>query len=201
MEFMWANVMEDGSVLMGLRVEGSQRVEVVTDPDKQWSAPNIQAPRLVSRPKISFHSGGIYKLDATVGLTESSIDRATVVGPRLDAISAPRRMLEILLPTTLAVARTTATAGDIVLEASAAPASRLICTISCMAGDVYHQTINSRSRFVSTSTWETTRGLESGTPVWAWTLRASTTEIDYPDQFRLALLGDVKWGREVGDGA
>ena len=120
-DFMWANVISDGSVIMGLRFQGQQHIEVVAERDRQLRPPQIEALRIVCHPKISFHPSGHYKLDAQVGLTATSIDRATVTGPRFENIDEPCRMLEVLLPEVLPVASKGIADRDIILDATTAP--------------------------------------------------------------------------------
>ena len=48
-------------------------------------------------PKLSFHPSGHFKMTALLGDAEDAIDRVTVVGPRLEEIVGPERMVEILL--------------------------------------------------------------------------------------------------------
>jgi hypothetical protein len=42
--------------------------------------------------KFSFHPSGHFKMTALLGDAEDAIDRATVVGPRLEEIVGPERM-------------------------------------------------------------------------------------------------------------
>jgi hypothetical protein len=197
-DFMWATVMPDASVIMGFRFEGSQQIELVAERDRQLRPPLLQAPRIVCYPKISFHPSGQYKLDATMGLTEESMDWSTVVGPRLQDIQQPRRMLEVLLPDALPNSRKKESDVAITLDASNAPRQPLICTISCMAKSEFHRIMDSDAKFVSTSTWEFVNALESESHVWVWTLRASSEHLVDPKRFILHLPGEVKWGAEIG---
>src|SRR5215475_6020078 len=114
--FMWADVSSDGSVMMGLLAEAHQEVDFVVDAEhgEIHKAQLVTEPRL-ERPKINFHATGKYKFDIRMGLEAGALDRATVEGPPLSAISAPRRMLEVLLPRSLPASRFTPTPGDIIL--------------------------------------------------------------------------------------
>lgn len=198
-EFMWVNIGPDDSVMMGFQFEGQQQVELVIDGALgELRPPYIHAPKLVSKPKISFHSSGQYKLDVLMGQHKCAVDRSTVVGPKLRDIIEPRRMAEILLPDALYPARSPPTERDIVLEATTAPALPLICTISCMAEDNFPDIVADGVRVVDTSNWEATNALTSGTHVWAWTLRTSPGHTVYPHRFIIGLLGDVKWGQTGG---
>jgi hypothetical protein len=190
--------MPDGSVIMGLRFEAQQQIElVVGEQDGTLRPPDIEAPKIVCHPKVSFHPSGHYKLDAQVGLTSTTIDRATVIGPRLQEIDEPRRMLEILVPPLLPKASKPLTDTDIVLDATTAPRTPLSCTISCMSEQQFQRVMSSNCRFVDTSTWEFIQALANESHVWVWTLRTSAEQTIYPNRFILGLLGEVKWGQEV----
>lgn len=199
-DFMWANVMADESVVMGLRFEGQQQIELVAEHDGQRRPPQIEAPRIVCHPKISFHRSGHYKLDAKVGLTPSLVDRSTVIGPRLEDIDEPRRMLEVLLPEVLPVASKDITDRDIILDASTAPRQPLACTISCMSEREFHRVMDANAKFVDTSSWEFVHALKSERHVWVWALRTSPGHTNYPNRFIIGLLGEVKWGKESESG-
>ncbi|MEX1203619.1 MAG: hypothetical protein WEB85_00050 [Dongiaceae bacterium] len=195
-DFMWANVGPDDTVMMGLRFQGDGQIELVIDPALgELRPPNIEAPHVVSRPKISFHRSGQYKLDVQMGLNSCAIDRSTVIGPRFEDIVAPRRMAELLFPETLPVAETAPTNRDIILDATAAPRRPLICTISCMADAKFPGFVAPGVRAVDTSDWEVSQALTSGTHAWAWTLRTSARHTVYPNRFIVGLLGEVKWGQ------
>jgi len=194
-DFMWANVISDGSVIMGLRFQGQQQIEVVAERDRQLRPPQIEALRIVCHPKISFHPSGHYKLDAQVGLTATSIDRATVTGPRFENIDEPCRMLEVLLPEVLPVASKGIADRDIILDATTAPRQPLVCTISCMSKQQFHHVMDSNSKFVDTSTWEFVHALENESHIWVWTLRTSQEQTIYPNRFIIGLLGEIKWGK------
>lgn len=199
-DFMWANVTPDSSIIMGLRFEGQQQIELIAESNRQLRPPQIEAPRVVCHPKISFHPSGHYKLDAQVGLTPTSVDRSTVIGPRLEDIDDPRRMLEVLLPEVLPFASKVITDRDIVLDATTSPRQPLACTISCMSKQQLYRIIDSQAKFVDTSTWEFFHALENETHAWVWTLRTSSEHIHYPNRFVIGLLGEVKWGKETPSG-
>jgi hypothetical protein len=129
-EFTWADVATDQSVMVGLLADAIEEVEFVGDEERG----EVRKPALVTetrpgRPKISFHASGRYKLEGRMGLNPLTLDRATVQGPPLADISAPRRMLEVLLPKALPDARLVPTARDIVLVADEASERPLRCTI------------------------------------------------------------------------
>ena len=199
-DFMWANVMPDGSVIMGLRFEAQQQIELVSEQHGSEAPPVIEAPKIVCHPKISFHPSGHYKLDARVGLTLTSIDRATVMGPRLIDIDRPRRMLEILLPKNLPRASAPITDRDIVLNATTAPRAPFICTVSCMSEPQFNHVISANGKFVNTSTWEFTNAFANQSHRWVWKLRTSAEQTIFPSRFIVALLGEIKWGKEAESG-
>lgn len=195
-DFMWANIGPDGTVMMGFRFEGQQQVELVVDRCLgELRPPNIESPHHVSKPKISFHPSGHYKLDVQMGFNPCAIDRSTVIGPRLEEISAPRRMAELLFPETLPVAETAPTDRDIVLDATTAPRRPLICTISCMSSAKFVEIVAPETKVVDTSDWEFTHALTSGPHTWAWTLRTSPGHSKFPNRFIIGLLGEVRWGQ------
>lgn len=197
-DFMWANVGADGTVMMGFQFEGRQQIELVADRALgELRPPAIEAPHLVSKPKISFHSSGYYKLDVQMGLIPNAIDRSTVIGPPLREIVEPRRMAELLFPETLPIAQACPTERDIVLDGTTAPRRPLICTISCMADEKFEEVVAPGVRVVDTSDWEFTHGLTSGTHTWTWTLRTSPGHAVYPNRFITGLLGEVRWGQDI----
>lgn len=196
-DFMWANVMPDGSVVMGLCFKGRQQIELVAERDRQLRPPRIEAPRIVCYPKISFHPSGRYKLDAQVGLTSTSVDRSTIIGPRLEHIDEPRRMLEVLLPKVLPIASKATTNRDIIIDATTAPRQPLACTISCMSERWFQRVMEANTKFVDTSTWEFIYALTNESHVWVWTFRTTQEQTVYPNRFIISLLGEIKWGKEA----
>jgi hypothetical protein len=202
-EFMWANVLDDGSVLIGLLADAQEEVDFVIDAvHGEVRKPRLVTEQKVGRPKISFHPTGKYKLEGRMGLDSNALDRATVDGPPLADISAPRRMLEVLLPRSFPPSRLAPTPGDIVLTTVEGNLAPLRCTIFCMAKDVAARTLNSGLPIVDTSAWECTGALENDTHVWSWTLRASRNDQFFVDKVSMMLIGPVKWGgppREVSN--
>ena len=131
-----------------------------------------------------------------MGLDSLNLDRATVEGPPLASIVAPRRMSEILIPGTLPPRRLVPTERDIVLTAPEDAAGPLRCTISCMAKSEYRRILEATEvPFVDTSAWECTDALENESHVWTWTLRASRYDEHVSDRVVMMLLGPVKWAR------
>jgi len=194
-EFMWATVSDDGSVMLGLLADAQQEVEFVVDAvHDDVRKPKLITEKTVGRPKISFHATGKYKLDGRMGLEWNALDRATIEGPPLAEISEPRRMLEVLLPRSFPASRLTPTPVDIVLTADEGNQLPLRCTISCMAKSEAARIFGSEVPFVDTSAWECTGALENDTHVWTWTLRASRNDQLVADKVMMILIGPVKWG-------
>ncbi len=138
--------------MMGFPFDGRGQVEVVYDENLgEVRTPEIVSQESIGQQKISFHSSGHYKLTTKMGLSNGSIDRATIDGPRLDDIVEPRRMLEILLPKKLPLATTQRTEQSIVLDATPAPHSPLRCTVSCVSFASYKCMDKKGHRFVDTS--------------------------------------------------
>ncbi len=110
LDFMWADVSADGTVVMGLRFPGYVEVELVLDKELgELKSPQVITTQVFGQPKLSFHATGHYKLTAQMGKAHDSMDRATVIGPKLSNIDEPRRMAEILLPSKLGTAKLTQT--------------------------------------------------------------------------------------------
>jgi hypothetical protein len=195
-DFMWADVSSDGSVLMGLTQEGEGSVELVLDPDLGELRPeDIVAPQSVGALKLSFHATGHYKLSGQMGRDQRSLDRATVIGPRLADISEARRMAEFFIPAQLPRASRQFTDNDIAVDISDAPPPPYRCLISCMSTERFERHIAEGSRFVDTSVWESTNALTTGPQVWAWTFRKSRNDREIPTRFIAFLPGFPRWGR------
>jgi len=197
LDFMWADVSVDGTVVMGLRFPGHSEVELVLDKELgELRPPQVITTQVVGQPKLSFHATGHYKLTAPMGKDHNSMDRATVVGPKLSDIDEPRRMAEILLPLNLPIAAKQITENDISLEITKAPPGPLRCVISCMSKKHFESIIAEGARFVDTSIWEFVHALENGEQVWSWVMRRSANDTEYPNRFLIFLAGDVKWGQQ-----
>ncbi len=195
-EFMWANVTEDGTVLLGFPWKRTQSVELVMEDIGNLSPSDIVTKDGFGKTKISFHPSGQFKFSALMGKSEDSVDRVTVVGPKLAEISGPARMVEVLIPQQLPTSTSIPTELDIVLDATSAPSQPLRCTISCVALDKLPSVLNSDRPFANTSLWEFVHALQNETHAWVWTLRASRLDYVYSPNIKVALLGPVKWGSE-----
>ena len=138
-EFMWADVTSDQSVMIGLLGEAVEEVEFAVDQERgEIRKPVLVTERRLAQPKVTYHASGQYKLSGRMGLDSLNLDRATVEGPPLAGIAAPRRMMEILVPGALPPSRLVPTERDIVLTAPEG-VGPLRCTISCMAKTEYQQ--------------------------------------------------------------
>ncbi len=187
----------DQSVVMQVPYTCQSQVEAVFDRIAgDVRPPKIDAPKTLEKPKVSFHTTGKYKLSSQVGWLPVSRDRATVVGPRLDEITTPRRMLEILIPEVLPVGSKYSEAMDLLLNASEAPKVPLRCTISCMSRDEYERLAGAQIKWVDTSIWEAWATLANERQAWVFTLRASNDTVYYP-RLGFFLFGNMKWGSEV----
>ncbi len=194
---MWADVSADGTVVMGLRFNGNSEIELVLDKELgELRPPQVITTQVVGPLKLSFHATGHYKLTARMGKENDSMDRATVVGPKLSDIDEPRRMAEILLPLDLPVATKQFTENDIALDITTAPPGPLRCVISCMSKTHFERIMVAHTRFVDTSIWECNHALETGEQVWSWVMRRSATDTEYPNRFLVFLAGDIKWGQQ-----
>ena len=204
--FMWADVGSDGSVMMGLLGKVAEEVEFASDAlHGQVRQPTLLTQQQVGSSKISFHPTGLYKLSARMGLSSDAMDRATIQGTPLADISAPQRMLEIILPTTLPRSPYTPTQGDVVVEARDVDGGQpLRCTVCCMAPAEFEKVSDAvrdtGTLFVDTSAWEQTAVLANNSHVWTWTLRVSRDDIavERREKVHIALLGPVRWGRRSG---
>jgi hypothetical protein len=198
-EFMWANLGPDESVMLGFPWPGKQMVELVLDDVGELRPPRIVAKEEIGEPKISFHPSGKFKLTARMGKTGDSIDRVTVDGPRLEEISEPRRMLELLLPAKLPQTDRGPTEHDIILDTSSSPKQPLRCTISCVSNENVRGVLTSGRPFVDTSIWESSAALQNQTHSWVWTVRASRNDEVYLERIAIFIFGAPKWGSPKND--
>lgn len=197
LDFMWADISADGTIVMGFRFNGNSEIELVLDKKLgELRPPKIITTQVVNQLKLSFHATGHYKLNASMGKKIDSMDRATVVGPKLSDINEPRRMAEILLPPDLPTATTQFTENDIALDISTAPPGPLRCVIFCMSKTHFERIVAEHAKFVDTSIWEFNHGLETGEQVWSWVMRRSATDTECPNRFCVFLAGDIKWGQQ-----
>jgi len=197
LDFMWVDVSADGTIVMEFRFSGYSEVELVLDKELgKMRPPQVVTTQVFGPLKLTFHATGHYKLTAQMGKAPDSIDRATVVGPRLSDICKPRRMVEILLPANLPDATKHFTKNDISLDITTAPPGPLRCVISCMSRKHFKNVILEENRFVDTSVWECVHALETEKQVWSWVLRRSINDTEFPSRFVIFLAGDVKWGKQ-----
>jgi len=187
-------VMPDTSVVIQVPYSCHSQVEVAFDGDAgEVRPPTIAAPKTLELPKITFHASGQYKISSHMGWLPVSLDRATVVGPRLAEITAPRRMLEILLPEALPLGNKYSEEMDLCLDASSAPHVPLRLTVSCMSRDECERIAPTNPRWVDTSVWETWATVANENQAWVFTLRASEDTAYYP-RLGFFVPGDIKWG-------
>jgi len=194
-DFMWADVTKDGTVVIGLVETGKDSTRAIWDAKLGELRPGgfIEA-QSIENPKTSFHASGFYKMTTRIGISPNTIDRCTIVGPPLEEIVEPRRMMEVLLPNKLRVSSKKPSERDIVLDATEFPTRPLRCTISCMSKLKFHEIVNLHQRFVSTSEVEFTHALESITQTWAFTLRVSREDKFIANIYHLFVPGEIKWG-------
>ena len=196
LDFMWADVSADGTVVMGFRFSGHGEVELVLDKELgNLRPPQVKTTRVDGRLKLSFHATGQYKLTTQLGKAYDSMDRATVVGPKLSDIDKPRLMAEIFLPRNLSAATKKITERDILLETTFAPPGPLRCAIYCLSKKNFERINAEGTKFVDTSIWEYVHALETGDQVWSWIMRRSAKDTVCPNRFLVFLAGDVKWGQ------
>jgi len=191
---MWALSTDVGDVYMGFPFDTTEQVELVLHPQGEMRSPNIVAPPLTTRSKISFHATGKYKFESNVGETVAGIDRVTVQGPAPMTITEPRRMLEIIMPAELPIAERSIGPGDIVLDTTNAPSAPFRCTVYCMTPTQFEAATARALPTVDTSIWESRAALENATHVWSWTLRVSANDKVQSDRFRVFLVGPIRWG-------
>ena len=68
-EFMWADVTSDQSVMVGLLGDAFEEVEFVVDQERgELRKPVLVTEPRLSRPKLTFHASGQYKLSGLMGL-------------------------------------------------------------------------------------------------------------------------------------
>lgn len=198
---MWAQFEVNGDVYMGLTAKGSGGLEQVYDPNLgKVLAKDIVAPQSDESLKISFHATGQYKLTGRMGLSENSVDRVTVTGPRLADISEPRMMAEILLPAHLPHATRKPSAHDISLNISPGPPPPHRCAIFCMPKQRYEEVLQGTTKLVDTSEWECTDAFTDGLQVWVWTIRKSNNDRVAPLRYLVYFPGFPKWGQPISRG-
>lgn len=199
--FMWANVMQDDSVMLGVSQQGKGYLKVLFDEHFGELRPPDVLERISTRPfKITFHKSGKYKMELETALPGKPYDRCTILGPRLDDISEPRRMLEVMIASGSLTPGTKALAEkDIVLDATEVKNRPLRCSIFCMSEDAFKKTSETNRQFVSTSEYECVNGLVHSGKVWAFVLRVSRQDNNIPEESIFFLPGILKWpATEIG---
>ncbi|MFH1904830.1 MAG: hypothetical protein ABIK53_04830 [bacterium] len=193
LDFLWANVCSDGSVIIGFSEPGAEEILFVVDEKLGELRPrDFKVCRAPGNSKVTFHPSGIYKLTTYIGLTHESMDRCTIIGTPFKQITKPTRMVEVLLSKRLHITEKKLSKRDIILDTSEFPQKPLCCTISCMPADKYHETM----KFVNTSECEYTNALEHGGLVWSFTLRVSRN-VNYADnQHTFFIYGKIRWGQK-----
>ena len=196
--FMWADLMADGSVMMGLLGEVLEEVEWVADVRGEVRRPTLITEAKQGRSKITFHPSGRAKLSVRVGVDRTMMDRATVQTPPLADIVTPRRMLEMILPAALPASTLAPTDRDVVVSVRETDGKPLRCTVSCMALGEIQKVADAGVLFVGTSVWEETGVLANGSHAWTWTFRVSRDDQAVAatrSKLHMVLLGPVKWGQ------
>ena len=192
---MWADVTKDGTVVIGLVETGNGSTSAIWDAKlgelRPGSFVEVEA-QSIENPKTSFHATGFYKMATRIGISSNAIDRCTIVGPPLEEILEPRRMMEVLLPDKLKISNKKLSERDIVLDATEFPDRPLRCTISCMAMLKFHEIV----KLVDTSEIECTRALQTHSQAWVFTLRVSREDKFISNMYHLFVPGEIKWGHE-----
>jgi len=196
-DFLWATMSADNSVMIGIKYNVQQKTHVIIDSEKGvLKQGEFVEDEPENNPKITFHYSGQYKVSTNVGRTKKSIDRCTVVGPRLDQIHKPRRMMDIIIPNKLKVTNKKITENDIALDATAFPRKPLRCTIWCCDIGEFHKWDKERSNIVDNSILEYTHALEDGQRVWGFTLRRNPEDEVATKEFIIHVIGEFKWGNK-----
>lgn len=193
-KFLWAQVSNDGSVMIGTSYNGMQQTHAVFDEHKTYKPSDFVSGEALSNPKITFHTSGQYKTSTTIGLTKESIDRCTVSGTPLDDIHEPVRMAEILLPKKLEISGKTPKDNDININVPFSDNRPFRCSVSCCSKQYFHENLENHNRYYDTSVTEFTMGLEDGKRTWLFTVRQSKNDIHYPNEFIIMIPGKIKWG-------
>ena len=192
---MWAIVGPDGSVMMGFPWESKQVLELVMDKELgHIGKDDLVTEEYTGNSKISFHRSGQFKLSCRMGKDEDAIDRVTVNGPSFDEIESPYRMSELLLPRELPESNYVPTERDIIIDITGSEGPPTRCTISCMSNEEFIKLSKQKGKFVDTSIWEASNGLETDSHTWFWTLRKSKEDKRFSDKVYVTLLGSPKWG-------
>ena len=192
---MWATVAPDDSVMMGFPWGSTESVEMVMDKELgNLKKEEIFTTAYSGSSKINFHRSGSYKLSSKMGVNESSIDRATVVGTPLAEITTPLRMAEILIPSDIPNSKYKPTKKDIIIDISKPKLELTRCTIGCMSNAEFEILCGKNGPMVDTSEWEAWNILATESHTWIWVLRKSKDDLYKPTKFYVTLLGNPKWG-------
>lgn len=193
--FMWANVMKDDSVMLGCTQQSKGYLKVLFDENFGELRPPDVLQKISTGPfKITFHKSGKYKMDVETALPGKPYDRCTVLGPCLDDISEPRRMLEVMIaPNQLKQAKSMITEKDIILDATEVKDRPLRCSIFCMSEDAFQKIRETNPKFIDTSEYECSNGLVHGGRAWLFVLRVSRQDNRIPDETIFFLPGEIKW--------
>lgn len=202
-DFMWANIALDGSVLLELSYKYQERILWTDSEDKERLIQcKSQSNEKIKNPKITFHKSGNYKMASSLQIKPNMKDRFTIIGPPLDEIEQPRRMMDILLPNNLHKTEKQITNRDMILDTIGFPDKQLRCTISCMSLEEYTKLFSNYVAVVATSMLELTKALkdEASNRVWTWTLRVSKNDdVTAGNSFVLCIPGVVKYADQIID--
>ncbi len=199
-DFMYAFTGSDNSVMLSFAKSGNESIELILDQNfGELRKGDFIERQSVENPKISFHASGRYKLTTNIGLTENTIDRCTVLGPRLESITEPHRMMEVLVPNKLEQAKNAISGRDIVLDASMVNGQPLRCTIFCMPKSTFSRVAHTESdiRMVDTSQYEFVHGLETNGYVWVFVLRVSVNDKEPHKRLHFCIPGEIVWGNRA----
>lgn len=200
LNFMWAYVTKDGSVLMGFYGDTFiESIEKIFDgrgeliPGKHFTVVTEEG---INYPKISFHTSGWYKL--TQKIKKIVTDRLTIMGLPLKSIKKPTRMLEILIPMNLKKTDKQPIQGkDAIIDITSFPMKPLRCTVSCMHLDEFTNFANT-SKIVDTSIIESSAIFEYDHQIWTWTFRISADDkTANVTKFTVFIPGRVSWPSKV----
>ncbi|MEW6357019.1 MAG: hypothetical protein AB1696_11880 [Planctomycetota bacterium] len=194
-DFMWANLMDDGSAMLGFSNVGPETFLGLRDADGTEVGPKECFTKPSGpAPKITFHASGLYKHSCEIGRTPSSVDRLTTEGEPLSQITAPRCMMEILLPQRLCSTQRQVGPLDIVLELGGFPNRPARCNVFCMGLREFKQLDEKHPpKFVGTSEIEFSRVLVTQTHAWIWVLRVSQNDVIGPSDLMYCVPGRPRW--------
>lgn len=194
LNFMWADVTSDGSVVMGLYgVSFKPSIEKIFEKEGEvlpgQGFEDVSGGQLTNDTKITFHTSGFYKLKNEI--KKITRDRVTIKGTPLGEIAEPMRMLEILIPARLTKALKKPNEDmDITVDITTFPAKPMRCTVMCMPSEMADAVGD--AKVVDTSIIETTIRLDSGTKSWIWTIRVSKDDtLQHDNKYFVFIPGEV----------